>query len=208
MQIKKCFKCNKEKPLSEYYKHKQMLDGHLNKCKECAKKDTKENERSSSHVDNAYDKTEKGVIRVIYKTQRRHSILRKHSFPSYSKEELKTWMYEKNYKAIYDNWKKGGYKKEDKPSIDRIDDFKPYSLLNIRLGTWQDNFNHAMQDARNGTGTNGKRCKPVLQFNKNGKFMSRYVSYSSAKRTVGYSFEKPLKSGKPDRKNGFLWKYE
>jgi hypothetical protein len=39
MEYKICFKCNKNKPLTDYYKHPKMGDGHLNKCKECTKDD-------------------------------------------------------------------------------------------------------------------------------------------------------------------------
>jgi hypothetical protein len=63
--MKKCFKCGELKELTEFYKHKQMGDGYLNKCKPCTKKDVKENYSKNSE-DQLYVERERARGRKKY----------------------------------------------------------------------------------------------------------------------------------------------
>lgn len=197
--MKKCFKCGETKELNMFYEHKQMADGYLNKCMECTKKDVKGSN---------YDKTEKGVVRVIYKTQVRNSKARNMDLPSYTKEQLKVWLYSNNFEKLYNDWVNSGFEKAIKPSVDRLDDFKPYSFDNIRLVTWKENRKKQSMDRTNGTGTSGRSCKPVVQYDSNGNILAEYHSFSFAKRVIGYDFWNCLKKGTPSRIDGTYWKYK
>ncbi len=45
--MKQCICCGRTLPLAEFYPHKQMADGHLNKCKECCKRQANERRRAN-----------------------------------------------------------------------------------------------------------------------------------------------------------------
>jgi hypothetical protein len=54
--MKMCRECNTEKPLSEFYKHAAMGDGHLNKCIQCVKSRVAKHREANLEKIKAYDK--------------------------------------------------------------------------------------------------------------------------------------------------------
>ena len=73
---KKCFKCEEVKPLKEFYKHSQMADGHLNKCRDCTRLDTKENRAKNLDYYTKYDREramrpDRVAARLAYKQTER-----------------------------------------------------------------------------------------------------------------------------------------
>lgn len=74
--MKTCFKCNRLLPINEFYPHSQMGDGYLNKCKECNKKDVKENYAKRREQYSEYERMrnqdeQRKEMRLQYQRERR-----------------------------------------------------------------------------------------------------------------------------------------
>jgi hypothetical protein len=56
MKTKPCFKCGQTRPITDFYRHADMADGFLGKCKTCTKADVAEYRRTHTVEVRAYDR--------------------------------------------------------------------------------------------------------------------------------------------------------
>lgn len=109
---KVCFKCKKEKPLSEFYKHKAMGDGYLGKCKECTKNDVKvkyvENIQNNDYIEKERARGREKYKRLNYKdrlqykksySENTRNVIRHLNSKGYTfiEKELHHWNYNLKY---------------------------------------------------------------------------------------------------------------
>jgi hypothetical protein len=156
MKQKECFKCKQTKTLNEFYKHPDMPDGHVNKCKECNKNDVRINYANNIEAKHAYDKYRQRysitrIMRHRYSTIKRRCDLGRSDGQPYfvtgkpylTYAEFQKWFYEdENYKqfmSLYEKWVASGFQDKTAPSIDRIDPRKSYVLGNMQWLSKSDN---------------------------------------------------------------------
>lgn len=147
---KQCKQCKISKRLSEFHKHPQMKDGHINICVICKRKEISDNSKKTGYDKKRQRYSIKRIFSHRYAgmKQRVNGLaIRKYPVEGkslLSKEEFIEWCYEKNnlykFSGIYRKWEKSNFKRMDSPSINRIDDTKGYEKGNIEWLSVSDNM--------------------------------------------------------------------
>jgi len=90
--MKSCRKCGKKKPLSKFYRHKQMLDGHLNICIECVKARVNIYRKENIEQIRAYDRK---------RSMEPHRVFARKSYAKTKQGKLAIKRAHENYKKNY-----------------------------------------------------------------------------------------------------------
>lgn len=136
--FKKCFKCHESKSLIEFYKHKSMPDGHLNKCKICTKIDVKKREdllrKDINWLEKERERNRKRYYRLSYKDKwKPNTETKKETIKKYRQKYPEKYLASK-YTEIFLTKKKGvhlhhwSYLQEDWLDIIELD-VKNHNLI-------------------------------------------------------------------------------
>ena len=198
LTTKKCRICETTKDISEFGKHSYTFDGIRADCKLCARQACINYKRSKD-----------GIVSKIYANQLRSARQREMELPTYSKEELREWLYsQKKFHLLYDNYKRLNYQKDYVPSVDRKDDYISYTMSNIQLLTWKQHNEKTWDDMR--TGKNRKQCVPIVQMTLDGDFIAEHYSAKSVEKTLNIGHQNIVACcrGRRNIAGGFAWKYK
>ena len=146
-------------------------------------------------------------IRDIYHNQLKTSSKRGYPPPAYYVDDLKQWCLSQSlYHALHAAWVASGFVRMLAPSVDRLDDYLPYSLTNIQLMTAGDNLQKSFIDTFNGVLT--KRSTGVIQKSLDGTELAKFPSMNLAGRAVGAANGSRISAvckGKRASAHGYLW---
>jgi hypothetical protein len=153
-------------------------------------------------------RTKLGLVSSIYGHQKASSIARGHNLPTYTKDELKDWLFSQElFHLLYNNWKILDYQKEYTPSVDRKDDYIGYTMSNIQIMTWSENSDKAHSDFK--SGANNKLSKSVDKLTLDGEYICTYHSQQEAFRQTGIKSKVISRCVNGDRPTagGYKWRH-
>lgn len=198
---KVCLSCRQDKEIINFSLRKASGDGYAKVCRDCAKESKDQ-----------YSQTKIGLLTQLYNSQRANSKLRGHTMPTYTRQDLiDKYLHSRRFISYYSKWEDSGFVAyfDGKPSFDRINDHKPYSLDNIRLTTYKKNFLKEHLKYIIGASRNSA-ISPVIQIGQDGAILTEYYSINEAERATGIKAANISKVCRELRNTagGFKWKYK
>lgn len=108
---------------------------------------------------------------------------------------------DKRFNRLFSEWVKSGYKKQLKPSLDRINKTKPYTIQNTQMMTWGENRFKQNMERRSRKGA-------VIQL-RDGVEIARYRSQREAVKQTGLSqgLISEVLNGKRSHTRGYQFRY-
>lgn len=200
MEIITCTKCGIDKLIGEFSKCPNKINGVKSACKECHNK---------AHVE--YRRKLPNYIRSMYLTSVSNSKKRGQDLPNYDFEIYKTWLFAKSkFLWLWNDYVESDYEKDLAPSVNRLDSSLPYTLGNLELGTWRENFEHEMMEKLTGKARGNYGRSIVQQLDKDTlEVIEEFHSIAEAVRVVGDIFGsnicKCLK-GTRNHTGGYAWR--
>jgi hypothetical protein len=203
--MKICKDCQKFLPINDFRLKPSNKDGRETRCRAC---------RNFRY--NKQDPLK--VFKQMYYSQVVRSVDRGHPAPAYTLDQFYHWLdAQPNLPALWDAWVASGFSKDLRPSVDRLDDYKPYTFDNIQLITWRENLIKGAHYKK--IGLNNKANKPVTAYHLDGTIYKTYHSIIEAARQVGgnmwgvwsVAHGKPITKSdgttyQPRTYKGFVWK--
>jgi len=136
-QVKKCIRCEEVKGIDEFNKCGKHLSSYCKKCRS----DMYQEEKGEA----------KSIVFKLYRSQKGCSITRGMPPPNYTRDELFDWILSQpHFEKLRSNYIQSGFDKYLVPSCDRLNERLPYTLDNIELVTWGENFKRSIEVIKSG----------------------------------------------------------
>lgn len=144
-----------------------------------------------------YRRSPKGVLTNMYDHMRR-----RHSVEFTLKEFHERFLTDRRFLRLHAEWVEKGFDRSSKPSLDRINRKKPYTIRNTQMLTWAENRYKQTMERRSRKGV-------VIQL-LNGRVVGRYLSQREAVRVTGLTqgLISNVLNGRRNHTGGYQFVYE
>lgn len=148
--------------------------------------------------------TYKGLTANLYAKILERSRRNNKQIPQFTLGQFRTWFENNDGYRLWNKWRRNGYERMEKPSVDRIDCLRGYEFQNMQILTAKRNRQKGDAEKIILWG------KPICQMDINGMVVAKYPNIKNAMEItkINRNNISSVLNGKRKTAGGFKWKFE